>query len=150
MDFLSSYSVTIICINFCSSLVSASYHLLQIGGGNLNNKAAALQFLASRCDALVFVGLMSFQIIHALGHSVPTNLVELEAQKAALDIVQFAHNKNVLILYPKDFWCVNQHLPKQLEVLPAQGILDGKIAFNYDIYCLLCFSIFSFWVLFSG
>ncbi|XP_007027389.2 PREDICTED: phosphoglycerate kinase, cytosolic isoform X2 [Theobroma cacao] len=98
-----------------------------IGGGNLNNKAAALQFLASRCDALVFVGLMSFQIIHALGHSVPTNLVELEAQKAALDIVQFAHNKNVLILYPKDFWCVNQHLPKQLEVLPAQGILDGWV-----------------------
>ncbi|XP_021290030.1 phosphoglycerate kinase, cytosolic-like isoform X3 [Herrania umbratica] len=96
-----------------------------IGGGNLNNKAAALQFLASRCDALVFVGQMSFQIIHALGHSVPPNLVELESQKAALDIVQFAHDKNVLILYPKDFWCVNQHLPKRLDFLPVHGVLDG-------------------------
>ncbi|OMO73622.1 Phosphoglycerate kinase [Corchorus olitorius] len=96
-----------------------------IGGGNLNNKAAAIEFLASRCDALVFVGLMSFQIMHALGHSVPTNLLEREAHKTALDIVQFAHEKHVLISYPEDFWCVNQHLPKQMGVFPAHGVLDG-------------------------
>lgn len=96
-----------------------------IGGGNLNNKAAALQFLASRCDALIFVGLMSFQIIHVLGHPVPANLVEPDAHKAALDIVQFAHDKNVIISYPKDFLCLNQHLPKQLEVFPAHGVSEG-------------------------
>ncbi|XVF76420.1 hypothetical protein PTKIN_Ptkin13bG0264800 [Pterospermum kingtungense] len=96
-----------------------------IGGGNLNNKAAALQFLASRCDALIFVGLMSFQIIRALGHTVPANLVEPDAHKAALDIVQFAHDKNVFISYPKDFWCMNQHLPKQFEVFPAHGVSEG-------------------------
>ncbi|OMO72477.1 Phosphoglycerate kinase, partial [Corchorus capsularis] len=96
-----------------------------IGGGNLNNKAAAIEFLASRCDALVFVGLMSFQIMHALGHSVPTNLLERKAHKTALDIVQFAHEKHVLISYPEDFWCVNQHLPKQMGVFRAHGVLDG-------------------------
>ncbi|XVF07866.1 hypothetical protein REPUB_Repub06bG0176600 [Reevesia pubescens] len=96
-----------------------------IGGGNLNNKAAALQFLTSRCDALVFVGIMSFPIIRALGHPIPTNLVECDAHKAALDIVQFAHDKNVLISYPKDFWCMNQHLPKQLDVFPAHCVSDG-------------------------
>ncbi|KAG4184056.1 hypothetical protein ERO13_A09G147600v2 [Gossypium hirsutum] len=94
----------------------------EIGGGNLKRNAAALQFLASRCDALVFVGQMSFQIMSALGHSIPTNLVERDAHKAALDIVQFAHDKNVLMSYPKDFWCTNQHLPTELEVFPAHGV----------------------------
>ncbi|KAL1082975.1 hypothetical protein V6Z11_D09G168500 [Gossypium hirsutum] len=97
-------------------------YLAVIGGGNLKSKAAALQFLASRCDALVFVGQMSFQIMRALGHSIPTNLVERDARKAALDIVQFAHDKNVLMSYPKDFWCTNQHLPTELEVFPAHGV----------------------------
>ncbi|MBA0856665.1 hypothetical protein Goshw_001322 [Gossypium schwendimanii] len=97
-------------------------YLAVIGGGNLKSKAAALQFLASRCDALVFVGQMSFQIMRALGHSIPTNLVERDAHKAALDIVQFAHDKNVLMSYPKDFWCTNQHLPTELEVFPAHGV----------------------------
>ncbi|XVE76147.1 hypothetical protein DITRI_Ditri12bG0150100 [Diplodiscus trichospermus] len=96
-----------------------------IGGGNLNNKAAALQFLASRCDALVFVGLMSFQIIHALGHPVPTNLVEPDARKAALEIIHFACDKNVIISHPKDFWCMNQHLPEQFEVFPGHGVSEG-------------------------
>ncbi|KAH1090215.1 hypothetical protein J1N35_017472 [Gossypium stocksii] len=97
-------------------------YLAVIGGGNLKSKAAAIQFLASRCDALVFVGQMSFQIMRALGHSIPINLVERDAHKAALDIVQFAHDKNVLMSYPKDFWCTNQHLPTELEVFPAHGI----------------------------
>ncbi|KAG4184054.1 hypothetical protein ERO13_A09G147600v2 [Gossypium hirsutum] len=97
-------------------------YLAVIGGGNLKRNAAALQFLASRCDALVFVGQMSFQIMSALGHSIPTNLVERDAHKAALDIVQFAHDKNVLMSYPKDFWCTNQHLPTELEVFPAHGV----------------------------
>ncbi|MBA0684410.1 hypothetical protein Goari_025997 [Gossypium aridum] len=65
---------------------------------------------------------MSFQIMRALGHSIPTNLVERDAYKAALDIVQFAHDKNVLMSYPKDFWCTNQHLPTELEVFPAHGV----------------------------
>ena len=89
---------------------------------------------------------MSFQIIRALGHPVPTNLVEPDAHKTALDIVQFAHDKNVLMSYPKDFWCMNQHLPKQLEVFPAHGVSESKIAFNYDIHF---FSFFHFLVLFS-
>ncbi|KAK8533573.1 hypothetical protein V6N13_064211 [Hibiscus sabdariffa] len=96
-----------------------------IGGGNLENKAAALQFLASICDALVFVGQMSFQIMCALGHSIRTNLVERDAHKAALDIVQFSYDKNVLMSYPKDFWCMNQCLPTQLEVFPAHGVPAG-------------------------
>ncbi|KAE8717236.1 TSL-kinase interacting protein 1-like isoform X1 [Hibiscus syriacus] len=99
--FLSCNYRTNISIDFCSSLVSNL--LMQIGGGNLKNKAAALQFLASICDALVFVGQMSFPIMHALGHIIPINLVERVAHKAALDIVQFSHDKNVLMSCPTDF-----------------------------------------------
>ncbi|KAJ0027260.1 hypothetical protein Pint_35677 [Pistacia integerrima] len=98
-----------------------------IGGGNLYKKATALRFLASSCDGLVFVGMMAFQIMHALGLPVTSNLVEKGAYKAALDLIQFARDKNITILYPKDFWCMNNHLPKQLEIFPAQSIVDGWV-----------------------
>ncbi|KAL6141943.1 hypothetical protein ACLB2K_060229 [Fragaria x ananassa] len=98
-----------------------------IGGSNLFNKAAALHTLASTCDGLVFVGMMAFQIMHALQVSVPLNLVEQGTLKDALDIIQFAQNRNVQILYPKDFWCKNDHHPKQLEIFPGHAIPDGWV-----------------------
>lgn len=115
---------------FFSSLAVTSLHVMQIGGGNLKNKAAALHFLASRCDALIFIGLLSFQIMHALGQSVPLDFVEHEAHEAALDIIEFAHNKNVPILYPEDLWCMNQHNPKKVEIFPSHGVLDGELVLN--------------------
>ncbi|KAJ6755914.1 PHOSPHOGLYCERATE KINASE [Salix purpurea] len=96
-----------------------------IGGGNLYDKAAALHFLVSRCDGLVFVGMMSFQIMHALGLSVPSYLVEPGAYKAALDIIQIARDRNIPILYPMDFWCMNEHLPEKMNIFPSHNILDG-------------------------
>ncbi|XP_050382755.1 phosphoglycerate kinase, cytosolic-like [Argentina anserina] len=98
-----------------------------IGGGNLFYKAAALHTLASTCDGLVFVGMMAFQIMHALWLSVPLNLVEHGALKEASDIVHFAHNRNVQIVYPKDFWCKNSRHSKQLEVFPGHAIPDGWV-----------------------
>ncbi|XP_062117295.1 uncharacterized protein LOC133831128 isoform X2 [Humulus lupulus] len=97
-----------------------------IGGGNFLAKASALQFLASSCEALIFVGMMSFQIMHVLGLSVPLSLVEHGARKESLDIVQFAQSRNVQIVYPKDFWCKNDQLPNQLEIFPSHHILDVK------------------------
>ncbi|CAK9140791.1 unnamed protein product [Ilex paraguariensis] len=96
-----------------------------IGGGNLLNKAAALRFLASRCDGLVFVGNMAFQIMHALGLPVPAKLVELGALEEALNIIQIANSRSMPILFPKDFWCINNHLPAQLEIFPANCMSDG-------------------------
>lgn len=98
---------------------------MQIGGGNLFNKAAALHFLASRCDGFVFVGMMSFQIMHALGLRVPSELVEKGAIDAASDLIQFARDKNITILYPKDFLCTKIHRPNQVEIFPSHGIPDG-------------------------
>ncbi|WCJ34492.1 Phosphoglycerate kinase family protein [Euphorbia peplus] len=96
-----------------------------IGGGNLYEKASALHFLASKCDVLFFVGMMSFQIMHALGYSVPSSLVEPGAYKAAMDIIHFAHERNVSILYPEDFWCIKDCKSNQMEVFPSLGVLDG-------------------------
>ncbi|KAE8099634.1 hypothetical protein FH972_017599 [Carpinus fangiana] len=104
---------------------SRNPYVAVIGGDNLFDKAAALHFLASKCDGLVFVGKMSFQIMHALGLSVPLESVEYRALKEALDIVQFAQNRDVQILCPKDFWCKNDRFPGKLELFPAHGILDG-------------------------
>ncbi|XP_029130199.1 phosphoglycerate kinase, cytosolic isoform X3 [Cajanus cajan] len=98
-----------------------------IGGGNLYDKATSFQFLASRCQGFVFVGMMSFQVMHALGVSVPCNLVDHNAFNDALDIVRLARDRNVQILYPKDFWCRKKCDPKQLQVFPSHGILDGWV-----------------------
>ncbi|OVA18017.1 Phosphoglycerate kinase [Macleaya cordata] len=96
-----------------------------IGGGNLFHKVDALQFLASKCDGLVFVGMMAFQIMHGLGLPVPSNFVEHCAVEYSLKIIQLAHERNIPVLLPKDFWCVNKCVPKQLRIFPANGILDG-------------------------
>ncbi|KAL5538226.1 hypothetical protein UlMin_045437 [Ulmus minor] len=98
-----------------------------IGGGSIRDKVAALQFLASRCDALIFVGMMSFQIMHALGLSVPLSLVDHGAVKEAFDIVQFAQRKNVQITYPKDFLCENDRFPGKFQLFPSHGIMEGWV-----------------------
>ncbi|XP_028052943.1 uncharacterized protein LOC114257383 [Camellia sinensis] len=98
-----------------------------IGGGKLLEKAAALHCLAARCDGLVFVGMMAFQIMHAQGLPVPKKLVERGAIKEALNLTQFAKFKSMPILFPKDFWCINDHLPKRIELFPAHNILDGWV-----------------------
>ncbi|KAJ1412746.1 hypothetical protein SESBI_20180 [Sesbania bispinosa] len=107
--------------------VSRKPYVAIIGGGKLYEKAASFQFLASRCQGFVFVGMMSFQIMHALGVSVPVNLVDHKALNEALDIVRLARDRNVQILCPKDFWCRNKCDPKQLQVFPSHGILDGWV-----------------------
>lgn len=99
----------------------------QIGGGNLYEKAASFQLLASKCQCFVFVGKMSFQVMHALGVSVPLDLVDQKGIDEALDIVRLAKDRNVQILYPKDFWCRSKCDPKQLQVFPSHGILNGEL-----------------------
>lgn len=104
-------------------------NLIQIGGANLFEKAKAVRYLASRCDGLVFVGMMAFQIMHSLGLHVPLNLLEGGALKEASNIVQLARNRKIPILYPKDFLCMTDDFLKKMEIVPACGILDGEFAF---------------------
>ncbi|XP_038904997.1 phosphoglycerate kinase, cytosolic-like isoform X2 [Benincasa hispida] len=96
-----------------------------IGGGNLLDKSAALHLLASTCSALVFVGLMSIQIMQALGLSVSSRLVNHGVCKEAADIIQFSLDKNVQIVYPKDFWCKNVDASKKMELFASNDIPDG-------------------------
>ncbi|KAF7147082.1 hypothetical protein RHSIM_Rhsim03G0092500 [Rhododendron simsii] len=112
---------------FVNDAFSQSHKVLAstIGGGKLLEKAAALHFLASRCDGLVFVGMMAFQIMHAQGLPVPLKLVEHGIWEEALKIIQFAKLRRIPILCPKDFWCLNSHIPNRLELFPAHSILEG-------------------------
>lgn len=100
---------------------------MQVGGANLAGKAAALQFLASRCDGLVFVGDAAFQIMHAFGLPVPMDLVEQESLEAAHVLVEAAKARGVKIIVPKDFWCFNDYYPSQMKLFPANHIMDGKV-----------------------
>ncbi|KAJ4970239.1 hypothetical protein NE237_003338 [Protea cynaroides] len=96
-----------------------------IGGGHLIDKVSSLHFLASKCDGLVFVGMMAFQIMHASGLTVPLNLVDPRATEDSLKIIQLANRRSIPIVCPKDFWCINDHLPKRLDLIPVNGIMDG-------------------------
>lgn len=71
--------------------------------------------------------MMAFQIMHAQGLPVPKKLVERGAIKEALNLTQFAKFRSIPILFPKDFWCINDRLPKQIELFPAHNILDGWV-----------------------
>ncbi|XP_076957670.1 phosphoglycerate kinase, cytosolic-like [Bidens hawaiensis] len=99
-------------------------YIAMVGGGNLVEKAAAVKYLVSSADGLVFVGNMAFQIMHALGLRVPKKLVEVGAVTEAVRILQFANARNIPILLPKDFWCVSGHI-KIPELVPVHGILEG-------------------------
>ncbi|XP_043705264.1 phosphoglycerate kinase-like [Telopea speciosissima] len=96
-----------------------------IGGGHLIDKASSLHFLASKCDGLVFVGMMAFQIMHASGLTVPVNLVDPSATEDSLKIIQLANCRKIPVVCPKDFWCANDHLPKRLDLFPMNGIVEG-------------------------
>ncbi|CAJ1947443.1 unnamed protein product [Sphenostylis stenocarpa] len=86
-------------LDLLKNLAEASMkpYIAIIGGGNLYDKAASFQFLASRCQGFVFVGMMSFQVMHALGVSIPCNLVDHKALNEALDIVRLAQDRNKII-----------------------------------------------------
>lgn len=86
----------------------------------------------------MFVGMMAFQIMRALGVSVPLDLVELKACNEALHIVQLAEDRNVRILYPKDFWCRNESNPEQLQTFPSHSIVDGEL---FQVSVTLVFEI---------
>ncbi|XP_077221807.1 phosphoglycerate kinase, cytosolic-like isoform X2 [Tasmannia lanceolata] len=123
-----------------------------IGGGRLTEKAAALRYLASKCDGLVFVGTLAFQIMHALGMPVSLSFVEHGAIRDALEIIQLAKNRNIPILYPKDFWCMNDSLPKLLDIFPSDGIISGWTPVNLgpsswsEIFSLLSKSKKILWI----
>ena len=85
-----------------------------------------MRVLASRCDGMVFVGMMALQIMHAMGMSVPLFLVEREGAKEALEIVKYAEYRSIPILLPSDFLCRNNRLHMKMQTFPAQGILDGN------------------------
>lgn len=134
------------CVGFFLAFHHVSYSsiklcYLQIGGGNLSNKAIAVNFLASICDGLIFVGNMAFQIMHALGLPVSVKFVEHGTGEEALRIIHLAKLRSIPILCPKDFWCTTENLKEQLEICPAHSIPEGKIQLyllekNYFNICL--------------
>lgn len=83
--------------------------------------------MASVCDGLVFVGMMAFQIMHALKLPVPLNFLEKNAFEEASKLVQTAHCRKIPILCPKDFWCINDDWPHHLKVYPVETIPEGDI-----------------------
>ncbi|XP_024985810.1 phosphoglycerate kinase, cytosolic-like isoform X2 [Cynara cardunculus var. scolymus] len=101
-----------------------SPYIAMVGGGNLVEKSAAVHYLVSSCDGLVFVGNMSFQIMHALGLPVPKKLVEVGAFNEAIRIIRIANSRNIPILFPKDFWCLNDHLKKP-QLVPTHCLFEG-------------------------
>ncbi|KAF9596164.1 hypothetical protein IFM89_007482 [Coptis chinensis] len=100
-------------------------YIVIIGGNNLKDKASAIHFLASKCDGLVFVGMMAFQIMHAKGIPVPLSFVDPGLVEDSLKIIKYARKRNIPLLLPKDFWCVKNSFPNQQHSFPAHGVLDG-------------------------
>ncbi|XP_068646351.1 uncharacterized protein [Aristolochia californica] len=99
-------------------------YIVIIGGGNFAKKASALRYLITKCDGMVFVGRMAFQMMNALDMPVPSSYVETGATSDALEIIRIAHGRNVQILCPKDFYCAKKSIP-ELQIVPIDGDLEG-------------------------
>lgn len=112
--------------------------LLQIGGSNFLRKAPALHLLASQCDGLFLVGKLSFQIMNGLGIPVSSCLIEKNATKEVLQLIEIAHNRNIPIYYPTDLWCLNSNNNEQLEIFDSAELLSGE----YDWALFPCLSMY--------
>lgn len=108
---------------------------MQIGGKNFLEKRTALSILATKCDGLLFIGKLSFQIMHALGMSVPMNLIEDDAVDEAFDLIQLAKKRGIDIIFPDDFRCVNDQYPEAMDVFSSNGIQPGTLASS--LFCPL-------------
>ncbi|XP_037405042.1 phosphoglycerate kinase-like isoform X2 [Triticum dicoccoides] len=102
-----------------------------IGGSNFLRKAPALHLLASQCDGLFFVGKLSFQIMNGLGIPVSSCLIEKNATKEVLQLIEIAHNRNIPIYYPTDLWCLNSNNNEQLEIFDSAELLSGLISLGW-------------------
>lgn len=102
-----------------------------IGGSNFLRKAPALHLLASQCDGLFLVGKLSFQIMNGLGIPVPSCLIEKNATKEVLQLIETAHNRNIPIYYPTDLWCLNSNNNEQLEIFDSAELLSGLISLGW-------------------
>ncbi|PIN05213.1 Phosphoglycerate kinase [Handroanthus impetiginosus] len=126
----------------CILIIELQFYL-QIGGGNLADKAAALRFLSFTCDGLIFVGSMAFHIMHALGVPVLMKLVEGGALKEAVSIVESAKSRNILLVIPKDIWCIKNDNPKQMHIFSVYSIPEGKST-TYQTSCLPLLFVYLF------
>jgi phosphoglycerate kinase len=113
---------------------------LQIGGSNFLRKATVLHLLASHCDGLFLVGKLSFQIMNGLGIPVPSCLLERNATKEVLQLIQIAHNRNIPIYYPTDLWCLNSNNNETLEIFDSSELFSGEFDQALVIYVCLCCS----------
>ncbi|XP_024317601.1 uncharacterized protein LOC100827995 isoform X3 [Brachypodium distachyon] len=102
-----------------------------IGGSNFLRKTPALHLLASQCDGLFFVGKLAFQIMNGLGIPVPSCLIERNATKEALQLIQIAHNRNIPIYYPTDLQCLNNRNHEKLEIFNSDALLSGLISLGW-------------------
>ncbi|CAA6655528.1 unnamed protein product [Spirodela intermedia] len=100
-------------------------YIAVIGGKNFLEKRTALCVLATKCDGLMLIGKLSFQIMHALGMSIPMNLIEDGAVDKAFDLIQFAKKRGMDIIFPDDFRCVNDEDPEVMDVFSSDGIQPG-------------------------
>ncbi|KAL5225756.1 hypothetical protein ABZP36_012395 [Zizania latifolia] len=64
--------------------------------------------------------------MNGFGIPVPSCFLEKNATKEVLHLIQIAHNRNIPIYHPTDFWCLNNNNHEDLEILDPAELLPGS------------------------
>ena len=107
---------------------------MQIGGKNFIQMRTVLHILTTKCDALLFIGNLSFQIMHALGMSVPMTLMEDDVVDEAVDLIHLVKKRSAHIILPDDFLCINDKNPEVIDVFPRDKIQPGILTSTHFSY----------------
>ncbi len=97
-----------------------------IGGAKVSSKITIIENILDKIDHLIIGGGMAFTFIKAQGGKIGSSLVEDDKQDLALEILEEAKKKNVLIHLPVDAVIADRFSEDaNTKITPANNIPDG-------------------------
>jgi phosphoglycerate kinase len=99
-----------------------------VGGAKISTKINLLINLIDKADNIVLGGAMANTFLYAMGKNVGTSMVEKDLAQKAIEIMQYAKNKDKHLLLPGDFLTENAqgavHLRSLDNIAQDEAVMD--------------------------
>ena len=91
-----------------------------MGGGKVRDKIPLIKHLLPYIDTLFIYPALCFTFLKAMGKPVGLSLVEDDMIEECKELLMYAHNYNVTIIFPQDFQIANKTIEGSLQTIAMQ------------------------------